>query len=262
MVVFAFTTLTTKAQNYNLFGYTEYGGNKGNRGVLFRYNLKAGFYSTPVSYSDSAGTYPYYGSLNLDTASGLLLGTGQDGGRYSFGSIFSYGNCSGQQVLLNMQTNAPEGQNPYGNLTYDKNKKLFYGLTYNGGTYGVGTLFSFDPLTAKYTVIINFSETAGTYPNGMLTFNPNDNLYYGLASGGGVNNDGAVFSFDPATGIEKVLFSFNIASGYSGYNSLTYNPVTKLFYGFANQGGSNGYGTFFSFDPATNKDSVLVNLNS
>ena len=255
-----FTAATTYGQNYVLFGNAQNGGSNG-RGTLFQYNMKYGITSAPVNFSDSMGSYPNYGALTLDSATGLLFGTTYEGGRYSYGTIFSYGYCSGYQTMVNMQTNAPEGDYPEGNLSYDKTTGLFYGLTDEGGTYDAGTLFSFNPVNSKFAVLFNFSETVGAYPDGSLTWDPNTHLFYGLASEGGANGDGSIFSFDPGTGSVNVLHSFNYTDGRSEYNSLTYNPVNKLLYGTASQGGASGDGVLFSFDPSTNKDSTVINFS-
>ncbi|HTB06957.1 MAG TPA: choice-of-anchor tandem repeat GloVer-containing protein [Bacteroidia bacterium] len=247
------------AQNYTLFGTAQNGGANG-QGTLFQYNFKSGITTAPVSFSDSIGTEPIYGAMALDTTSGLLLGTTYGGGRYSYGTIYTYGSCGGYQVALNMQTNTPEGENPYGNLAYDNSNGLFYGMTEAGGEYNSGTLFSFNTLTAKYTTILSFNGTNGSHPYGSLTYDPDNNMFYGLAKKGGTYNAGVIFSFAPSTGSQNVVFNFDYTNGADPNGSLTYDPANKLLYGLTFDGGTN-YGILFSFDPSLNKENTLVNLN-
>jgi uncharacterized repeat protein (TIGR03803 family) len=92
-----------------------------------------------------------------------------------------------------------DGAAPYGNLVEDSNGN-FYGTTLEGGLYGQGTVFKITPAGTEVQ-LYSFSggvagSTDGTGPDGNLVFGANGDLY-GLTSGGGVNDYGAVFSLIP-----------------------------------------------------------------
>jgi uncharacterized repeat protein (TIGR03803 family) len=84
---------------------------------------------------------------------------------------------------------------------------IFYGTTFFGGTAGYGTLFSFDRATGVETVLYAF-------PGGLNGANPIAALLnvggvlYGTTNSGGVSGKGTVFSFNPGTGAQTVLYSF------------------------------------------------------
>jgi len=109
----------------------------------------------------------------------------------------------------------------------------------------------------------------GHSPNGSPVLS--GTTLYGLTSGGGeIMDSGTIFSFDTATGIEKVLHSFggatvsSISDGINPNGSLILLGTTL--YGMTYGGGANGgllgfrsypSGTIFSFDTATSTETVL-----
>lgn len=91
---------------------------------------------------------------------------------------------------------------------------------------------------------------------------------YGTTSGGGANTCypggcGAVFSVDPETGAETVLYSFcaqpNCADGGGPRTNLVHEKGTL--YGTAG-GGANGEGVVFALDIKTGVESVLYSFCS
>jgi uncharacterized repeat protein (TIGR03803 family) len=98
-----------------------------------------------------------------------------------------------------------DGALPDGSLLYVKG--TLYGTTSEGGTYGNGTVFSLDRKTRAETVIHSF----GNAPDGGgPTANVIDvkGTLYGTTAFGGSDGYGTVFSLDPKTGTETVLYSF------------------------------------------------------
>jgi len=165
--------------------------------------------------------------------------------------------------------NCTDGRYPYAGLV-DVNGTL-YGTTSAGGVNGSGTVFSVDPGTGAETVLYSFcSETNcadGASPwTSLLEAN---GTLYGTTSAGGANSGGTVFSLDPGTGTETVLYSFcsqtNCADGASPYASLI--DVNGTLYGTTYFGGITGCylggcGTVFSFDPGTGTETVLYSFCS
>jgi uncharacterized repeat protein (TIGR03803 family) len=82
---------------------------------------------------------------------------------------------------------------------------------------------------------------------------------YGTSFYGGNAGDGTVFAFDPATGAEKVLYSFcsrtKCEDGAGPYASLV--DGKGMLYGTAYLGGRRNRGTVFALDPDTGKEKVL-----
>ena len=124
---------------------------------------------------------------------------------------------------------------------------LFYGTTVEGGDNGGGSIFEFDPsgggsITLKASI---FADKAAS----QSALTPAGNgLFYGTTVGGGDNDLGSIFEFDPSGGGSITLkASFDGANGVSPYAALT--PAGNgLFYG-TTIFGDNGFGSIFEFDP-------------
>jgi uncharacterized repeat protein (TIGR03803 family) len=215
---------------------------------------------------------------------GVLYGATEGGGTSGLGVVFSLtppasaGSSWVESVLYNF--NGTDGANPVGNLVAGPGGVL-YGLTYAGGTYGLGTAFSLTPpgreapsgpWTGK--VLHNFGAPGDAALNdrtwGGLTAGSNDVLY-GLA-GGGAFGQGAVFSLTPPaeTGgawAESVLYSFSGPDGASvpDFSGGMAVGAGGVLYGATNAGGASGDGVVFSLTPPSSPggawtESVLYNF--
>jgi uncharacterized repeat protein (TIGR03803 family) len=151
-----------------------------------------------------------------------------------------------------------DGSSPVSGLV--KFNGIYYGTTPDGGgnPQGVtafGTIFSLNPATGQETILHNFTAgTDGAEPlAGMIAYN---GLLYGTTSAGGPHDAGTVFSFDPSTGTEQVVYSFaGLPSDQQPVAPLlAYNG---LFYGTTLVGGQAESGTIFSLDPATGTETTL-----
>jgi uncharacterized repeat protein (TIGR03803 family) len=132
----------------------------------------------------------------------------------------------------------------------------FYGTTYEGGAYGMGTVFK---VTAEgvLTTLYSFCAQTGC-PDGKLPYSglvqASDGNFYGITSQGGAHNDGTVFKITPE-GTLTTLHTFNGADG-SNPNAPLIQASNGNFYGTtSNGGGSNacngpGCGTIFEITPA------------
>jgi uncharacterized repeat protein (TIGR03803 family) len=138
----------------------------------------------------------------------------------------------------------------------------FYVLTSgNGG----GTISKYVSATNTLTAVFRFTNpNLGTNPYGSLTM-VNGKLY-GLTVSGGEKNQGVIFSFDTATHTYSKLHDFNLPIGSFPQGTLTIGKNGKL-YGTTRLGGNLalnggiGYGTLFSFDPATNLFARHIDFN-
>jgi uncharacterized repeat protein (TIGR03803 family) len=136
----------------NLYGTTYQGGTYF-YGTVFELTPTAGGgWTEKVLYSfnnnGADGYYPQAG-LILDAA-GNLYGTTSYGGTYSYGTVFELTPTAGggwtEKVLHNFNYNGTDGNYPYAGLIFDAAGNL-YGTTYQGGTYGYGTVFEFTPVS-------------------------------------------------------------------------------------------------------------------
>ena len=175
-----------------------------------------------------------------------------------------------------MSANCADGREPAASLI-DVNGTL-YGTTVQGGgntgcgdDKGCGTVFSLDPNTGAETALYAFCSQPncvdGAEPHaGLVDVN---GILYGATYHGGSNTNcyescGTVFSVDPNTGAETVLYSFcsqaNCADGANPLASLI--DVNGTLYGTTLDGGgtgcgNGGCGTAFSLDPNTGAETVL-----
>ena len=148
--------------------------------------------------------------------------------------------------------NGQDGANPYNGVIL-KGGNL-YGVTYDGGLYGNGTVFELAPNGTAWTetVLYNFTGGAdGSLPFADLTLDGGGN-FYGTTLYGGTYGGGVVFELSPTSQggwAETVLISFPIRRNLQ---SLGPGPVIfkggKL-YGSINVGGVYGYGAIFELFP-------------
>jgi uncharacterized repeat protein (TIGR03803 family) len=161
--------------------------------------------------------------------------------------------------ILHSFSGAPaDGQSPYGGLVQDRNGS-FYGVTYVGGTYGVGTVFR---MAADGTVTVLHSFAGGSdgaNPRKSLV-RGSDGRFYGTTAYGGASGNGVVFAID-TSGNESVLYAFGGGSdAQNPYGSLTLASDGN-FYGLSVHGGANGLGAVFEVTPQ-GAESVLYSFGA
>jgi uncharacterized repeat protein (TIGR03803 family) len=123
-----------------------------------------------------------------------------------------------------------------------------YGMAYEGGNYGTGVIYSFDPAASVYTKLKDFDNSNdGGYPFGSL-MQASDRKLYGMTYQGGTNGYGVIFSFDLSTSTYTKLTDFDNTNGGYPYGSLIQASDGKL-YGMTYQGGNNGNGVIFQLTP-------------
>jgi uncharacterized repeat protein (TIGR03803 family) len=134
------------------------------------------------------------GSL-LMGSSGDLYGTTLAGGAGNDGIVFKLA-PDGTESILHAFTGGSDGNGPFAGLIMDKAGNL-YGTTFDGGgtgcnSVGCGTVFKLAPNGVE-TVLARLAGKRGKNPWAAL-LETNKGLLYGTASGGGINNNGVVFS--------------------------------------------------------------------
>jgi uncharacterized repeat protein (TIGR03803 family) len=258
-----------------LFGTTYAGGaNCGDNGLpgcgtVFSLSPGTGIETVLHSFGSGAdGRYPFYGAL-IDVK-GTLYGTTLAGGANcqevaGCGTIFSVDATNGAETVLHSfcaRTNCSDGLFPYAGLL--DMKGTLFGTTYAGGANcgdnglpGCGTVFSLDPGTGTETALYSFCARRnckdGAGPVAGLT--DAKGTLYSTTPAGGAHEAGTVFSLDPGTGTETVLYSFcSRNSKHEGCTDGMYPSATATFvggtlYGTTLNGGIYDWGTVFALTP-------------
>ncbi|HEX4080589.1 MAG TPA: choice-of-anchor tandem repeat GloVer-containing protein [Rhizomicrobium sp.] len=234
-----------------LYGTTYEGGSDG-VGTVFSLDRKIGTEAVVYSFQDNGmdGNDPRAGLIK---ASGMLYGTTWDGGADSDGTVFSLDPETGAETVLHSFASGTDGSTPFDALI--RVKGMLYGTTSYGGIDAVGTVFSLDRKTGTETVLHFFGGgTDGSHPYaGLIDVN---GTFYGTTDYGGTDGVGSVFSLDPKTSAETVVYSFqNQPDG--GYPQAGLTSVNGTLYGTTFEGGTDGVGTVFSVDPTTGTETVV-----
>lgn len=266
-----------------LYGTTTFGGNAGclDRGCGTVFSIDPKTHAEAVLHNfagGSDGAVPY---AAVTSARGMLYGTTFDGGGIGCstsgcGTVFSLDPATGVETVLHSFGAGSDGQHPFAGVTY-LNGKL-YGTARAGGTFGAGAIFSVDARTGKEKVLYSFCPQFGCADGAdpetdLVAIN---GVLYGTTDAGGnrtncpnTNNPpgcGTVFSFDPATRTETVLFAFcnqqYCLDGWAPEGNMI--ELGGMLYGTTYLGGqpaactdTPGCGTVFSIDPATGAQHVL-----
>lgn len=247
-----------------LYGTAEAGGT-GDGGTAFSLDPSTGAEKTLYSFCSQLncrdGRYP---SAGLISVNGTLYGTTAYGGAGTCtgsgcGTVFSIDLNAGTETVLHSFVGGADGQEPFDSLT-NLNGTL-YGTTFFGGEPGCfrdgcGTVFSIAPGTGKEKVLYAFCQQENC-PDGAL---PRSGLVdvkgtlYGTTAYGGrtgcpqTGDCGTVFSVDPNTGTETVLYAFcnrkNCTDGWGPEAGLV--AAKGTLYGTTTEGGASGNGTAFA----------------
>jgi uncharacterized repeat protein (TIGR03803 family) len=256
-----------QAINGNFYGTTFAGGISA-EGTVFEIT-PSGKLATLYSFCSLAncadGYEPREGSL-VQATDGNLYGTTVHGGANcpsvdTCGTVFEITPAGKLTTVYSFcqQANCADGQAPEAGLIQAANGNL-YGTTYGGGAAcplsgdSCGTVFEITP-AGKLTTVYSFCQQAncpdGQAPAAPLVQAADGNLY-GTTGGGGANGvGGTVFEITPAGNL-TTLYSFcsqvNCTDG-AGSTSGLVQATNGNFYGTAQYGGANGYGTVFEITP-------------
>ncbi|MFN9695594.1 MAG: choice-of-anchor tandem repeat GloVer-containing protein, partial [Synechococcaceae cyanobacterium] len=240
----------TPAGNGLFYGTTTSGGDN-SLGSIFEFDPSAGgSIKLKASFDGVNGLWPA-AALTL-AGNGLFYGTTSGGGDHGRGSIFEFDPSGPGSITLKASFDGANGGNPFAALTAAVNG-LLYGTTASGGDHNLGSIFAFDPSGGgSITLKASFDGANGSTPLAALT--PADNgLFYGTTYGGGVNDRGAIFEFDPSSTDSLTLKAsfpaFPFTEGVSPSGELI-QASTGKFLGTAGLGGDSAVGTIYEFDPS------------
>jgi uncharacterized repeat protein (TIGR03803 family) len=151
-----------KTASGKLYGMTSQGGTN-SIGVIFVYNPTTSSYTRLLNFAGTSNGSTPYGSL-IQASSGKLYGMTSLGGSNSLGILFEFDTTTNTlSKKLDFAATA-NGSNPYGSLMQSANSKL-YGVTFQGGSSTLGTLFEYNISTSTFTKKMDFTNLTGANPN-------------------------------------------------------------------------------------------------
>lgn len=242
----------TQAPNGLLYGTTTSGGAL-NAGVLYSWNITTSAYTKLHDMTSATGT----GSLGrmLPASNGLLYGMTTTGGTSNQGVIYSFNTGTNTFSLL-ASLNSFGYASAFAGFIEDPNGELL-GMSSSGGSGAAGALFRYSIASNTATTLVSFNFSTGAQPQGPLVRHPNG-LFFGVTTIGGVNNQGVLFSFDPATATYTRIQDFGGTNGSFPSGGLALKDG-KLF-GLCTAGGASNEGTLFEYAPGTSTFTKRVDL--
>ena len=242
-----------------LYGTAHNGGSSG-QGTVFAVGLDGTGFTVLHSFTATSGS-PAANSDGANPRAGLILsgntlyGTASGGGSSGHGTVFAVNtDGTGFTALhsfgaLDNLTNS-DGANPHGVLILSGN--TLYGMAYEGGSSGNGTVFALNADGTGFTTLHAFAAISdppsansdGAHPDGGLVLS--GNTLYGTTYGGGLSGDGTVFALNTdGTGF-TTLHSFTGSDGVFVRAGLILSGNTL--YGAAQHGGYWSAGTVFALN--------------
>jgi len=257
-------SLTLSVTGDTLFGMTYYGGASG-QGNIFSIQTNGNNFNNMVSFSGTGsypGSYPM-GSLTLSVTGDSLFGMAQSGGRFDDGIVFAVKtDGSGYDTLISFD--GVNGYSPQGSLTLSPNGNVLFGMTFDGGKFGNGNIFSINTSGTQFDTLFSFvefgSENNGQNPIGSLTLSITGDTLFGMTLDGGHYYSGNVFSIDTDGTHFNDIHDFNGSDGYDPYGSLILINGDSLF-GTTSGGGTYSNGVIFSLPTMGGSLTTLFNFN-
>jgi len=234
-----------QVNNGMLYGVAYKGGQK-NLGTFFSFNPITNLYVKKFDFDSTNGSKPL-GSL-LQATNNMLYGMTLKGGANDKGVLFEY-NPVTDVYTKRVDFNSANGCYPHGSLI-QWNDSILYGLASQGGVNNKGILFQYNINSSSFSKVFDFDSINGSYPLGSL-LKGSDGMLYGMASGGGTNNLGVLFQFNPQSlAFNKTIDFLGNSNGSSPLGSLV-ETTNGFLYGMTNNGGAHNMGTLFEYNIAS-----------
>ena len=188
---------------------------------------------------------------------GVLYGTTRDGGTGAYGTVFKINRDGSGFAELHGFSGALEGgQNPAAALLVGSDGAL-YGTTLFGGHSAAGTVFKINTNGTGFTVLYGFGPGGGGGAPQSRLIEGSDGALYGVASGGGLNGGGTVFSLHKdGSGIAE-LHSFPDTIGNNSFPLAILEGSDGALNGITGYGGIGYYGTVFKLNKDGSDYAVL-----
>jgi len=236
-----------------LYGVSSTGGSS-DVGTIFRMELD-GTIEVLHSFSGGANGQTPKGTMALSGST--LYGQTQSGGANSVGIIYSIDtDGSNFTVLHDFEDVDTNGASPRGGIMIDSG--VIYAMTYDGGSNGNGTIYSYNIGTATYTHLHSFSSgtNQGRQPYGELILD--GTTLYGLTSGGGQSFRGNAFKIQTDGSSYTGLHDFQggqYTNGDTPYGNLLLSG--GYLYGTAYWGGTSNKGVIYRVDTDGNNFEII-----
>jgi len=212
----------------DFYGTTQHGGTF-NQGTVFRMT-PAGKITVIYSFDGTThGGVPWGGVVQ---AAGNFYGTTTAGGSGG-GVVYRLTPTGSLTVIHNFPVGSQtDGSDPIAGLLFASNG-FFYGTTFSGGSGGYGDLFQINANGQSYVDIYDFQNTFGSNPSSNLVQHTNG-FVYGMATHGGLNGDGVLFSLALNLGatVKPVLSSGRVGgtvevlgSGFLAVTGITFGGI-------------------------------------
>ena len=236
------------ADNGLFYGIAEGGfGNFGS--VIYEYDAETGAFEFAYDFFDpetGQNEDARSGSL-VQHSNGKVYGLTQHGGDNSDGQLFEFDLASRSMVIKVHFEAASKGEIPVGHLTEASNGK-FYGVTFQGGTHGLGVLYVYDPVANIFAVLKHFDgiSLGGNPINGPIQ--ASNGKLYGMTRIGGTSDLGVVYEYEIGTNQITKMHDFDgVATGASPEGKFC-QASNGILYGMTAQGGTSDKGTIIDFD--------------
>jgi uncharacterized repeat protein (TIGR03803 family) len=234
------------------FRGTTLRGGRGNSGTVFEMNASGQLRTLLEFPGVDPDTYSQGGIIRATDDN--FYGVTAASGLFGKGSIFQITSAGAATTLSELSTNGGPNSpiNPRAPLLQAENGD-FYGVTVNGGTENLGTIFKINS-TGALTFLAEFtgmdSFNPGASPRAaLIQTGPDD--FYGVASQGGTFDAGTIFHMT-ANGALTTLVEFTRDGesnrGASPDSSLVLGSDMNL-HGTTARGGAHGFGTVFTMSP-------------
>ena len=173
-----------------------------------------------------------------------IWGASKDGGPDGLGTLFSLYDDGTDYQVKHSFINNPEGERPKTNLVKGSDG-TYYGITSGGGVHNAGTIFKYSEANGFEKLYDLNGATDGSDARGdMVETVPG--VFIGTTYSGGVNGFGVLFQYSISDGF-SVMHSFSAPGGGNPSGAIAYNENNETIYGTCSSGGSNNYGTCFSY---------------
>lgn len=210
--------------------------------------------------------YGVYLNTLMQATDGLIYGTLQratssigPAGKTWNGQLFSMDPVTEQvKILFNFINSTLYGNVPYAGVVEIAGE--LYGTCAKGGAGGSGTIWKWNIATDTITVLYSMnSPTEGAGPSGTLLYR--GGKLYGTCEGGGANDFGTLFEFDPIA----VTYTVLLQMGDNEYIQYPKGPLKEIIsgqlWGTSTNGGANDFGTVFKYTLSSGVDEIVVNLD-
>lgn len=185
----------------------------------------------------------------------LLYGTAPDGGSHGKGTIFRITPNGNHPYVLHSFEGGQDGCTPMGGVLFGT-ANVFYGTASSCGdsTQG-GIIFSGHTSSKRIQIMHAFDLVRdGGNPHGVPLLI--GTTLYGTTRNGGAHGKGTIYSIDVKTNAFTVLHAFG--SGNDAANPMAgFTELGGKLFGTSYDGGSDGAGTIYEFDPRDGAEKVL-----